>query len=351
MTGAVLQWFRSYLTHRSVTVAIGNVSSDPVILDCSLPQGSKLGPRSYSDYTQPLGCLLRYLLILYHFYADDSQLFKSMSLKSTKSQHESAEHLSKCIQEVEKWTFHNKLKLNPNKTEFMVLCNKRNRHKVAVSELVLNDNALSETKTAKNLGVWIDNSLTMERHVNEVCKVCLYYLNWIRNIRPCLTVNMTKSLVQTLVISRIDYCNALLYKLPAYLLNKIQRVMNMAARLIFRASRDCSISELLRKLHWLKIEDRINFKILTLTWKCIHNETPDYISNLLSYDVPSRSLRSSTSLNLHIPRTRTKYGDRSFQKSAPENWNRLPLGIRKQSSFQSFKRALKTYLFKNSYNC
>ena len=247
ISGCVLQWFRSYLTNRSVAVVVGDATSDPVFLECSLPQGSKLGPRSYSDYTQPLGALLRCLLIWYHCYADDSQLFKSMSLKSKESQYESAKHLSRCITEVEKWTFNNKLKLNPCKTEFLILCSKPNRHKIAISELVLNDSTISETPTAKNLGVWIDNSLTMERHVNELCKICIFYLNWIRNIRPCLNTDMTKTLVQTLVISRIDYCNALLYKLPVYLLNKIQRVINIAARLIFRAPKDSSISMLLKR--------------------------------------------------------------------------------------------------------
>ena len=140
-------------------------------------------PRSYSDYTQPLGNLLRALFILYHCDADDSQLFKSMSLKSAITQKESAEHLSMCIKQVENWTFHNKLKLNPTKTEFMILCNKQNRHKIALSKLELHDSIISETPTAKNLGVWIDNSLTMGRHVNKICKVSIYYLNWIRNIR------------------------------------------------------------------------------------------------------------------------------------------------------------------------
>ena len=162
---------------------------------------------------------------------------------------------------------------------------------------------------------------------------------------------MTKSLVQTLIISRLDYCNALLYKLPSGLIQKLQRVMNIAARLIFRSPRDSSITALLKELHWLKIEDRVKFKILTLTWKSLNQLAPDYISELISVYNPTRTLRSMKSLNLHLPKTRTRYGDRSFKKAAPELWNSIPNHIREQTSFSSFKRLLKTYLFKASYNC
>ena len=126
--------------------------------------------------------------------------------------------------------------------------------------------------------------------------------------------------------------------------------MNIAARLIFRAP-GSSILQLLKSLHWLTIEDGIKFKILNITWKAVNKTTPDYISNLLESHVPSRSLRSSNSMNLRVTRSRTRYGDRSFQQSAPKLWNTLPIGIRKQQSFHLFKRALKTYLFKNAYDC
>ena len=351
VTAKALSWFRSYFQDRNVSVVIGNAVSDPLTIDCSLPQGSKIGPRSYSDYTQPLGNLLRILIIIYHCYADDSQLMKTMSLKSDLLQQKSVDHLSKCIKEIEQWTFDNKLKLNPSKTEFLILCSKTNRHKVAVSELTLQDSTILESHCAKNLGVWIDQNVTMEKHVNEICKVCLFYINWIRKIRPCLTVDITKSIVQALVISRIDYCNALLYALPSFLIYKIQRVMNIAARLIFRAPRDASITDLMKKLHWLKVEDRVKFKILCLTWKSLQNQTPEYISDMLDVNASTRNLRSSSTLNLYVPRTRTRFGDRSFKHAAPKLWNSLPIGIRNQQNFVSFKRALKTYLFKNAYKC
>ena len=351
ITTNALSWFQSYLVDRKVSVVIGNARSEPVTLDCSLPQGSKIGPRSYSEYTQPLGNLLRIISILYHFYADDSQLHKAMSLKTEQSQRNSVNDLSKCIKEVERWTFHNKLKLNPSKTEFLILCSKINRKKLTISVLVLQDSTIPESSCAKNLGIWIDHSLSMDKDVNEICKTCLIQINWMRNIRPCLTIEITKTIVHALVISRIDYFNALLYALPAYLINKIQRIMNIAARLIFRAPRDSSATELLKELHWLRVENRVKFKILSLTWKSFHNMAPEYISRLVNLNTSSRTLRSSNTMKLCVSRSRTRYGDRCFQNAAPKLCNDLPLGIKQQQRFSGFKRALKTHLFKITYEC
>ena len=143
ITGSALQWFSLFLKDRTVSVTIGNASSDPIILDCSLPQGSKIGPRSYSDYTQLLGRLLHILNVLYNCYEDDSQLFKSMCLKLIPSQNESAQHLSECIKKVEKWTHDNKLKLNPIITEFMILCYPKNRHELSLAESMLQDGPIN----------------------------------------------------------------------------------------------------------------------------------------------------------------------------------------------------------------
>ena len=347
--GMVIQWFQSYLSNRTVRISIENTLSDKIKLDCSLPQGSKLGPRLYSDYTQPLGNLLRLLPLLFHCYADDSGLFKQISLASPTTQKNSTVDLSRGINCIQNWTTNNRLKLNPTKTEFMAACSARNRSKVTIPELEVGDSAIKSTKSLKSLGVIVDQSLSMENQMSGIIRTCMYYLNWIRKIRPYLTVDATKTLVQCYIISRIDYCNALLVSLPKTHLSRLQKVMNIAARLIFQKPRDYSINELLKKLHWLKVEDRIAFKVLCLTWQSLNNSAPSYISCLLIPHNPVRHLRSSQSHDLCVPKSRTTYGDRAFRHSAPVLWNSIPTAIRKQSSLPSFKQKLKTHFFRKSY--
>ena len=110
------------------------------------------------------------------------------------------------------------------------------------------------------------------------------------------------------------------------------------------------ITLVLQDLHWLPVESRIKFKILLLTFKCLNNLAPEYLSELLNIYHPARPLRSSNNLNLDVPPTRLKsYGDRSFSKASPILWNPLPFEIKSASSLQTFKNKLKQYLFKDSY--
>jgi len=108
----------------------------------------------------------------------------------------------------------------------------------------------------------------------------------------------------------------------------------------------------LEELHWLPVFYRIRFKILLLTYKAINDLGPTYLKELLIWKIPKRSLRSSNDILLTIPITKLKtYGDRSFKAAAPKLWNSLPKEIRESDSVTSFKRALKTHLFKEAYKC
>ena len=128
----------------------------------------------------------------------------------------------------------------------------------------------------------------------------------------------------------IDYCNSLLYGLPAKQLDKIQRVQNTAARIIYRLPKLCHISLMLYSLHWLPVKYRIDLKICLFTFKAIHGLTPSYLSNLVAVKTNSSNLRSSNECLLSMPKKITKktLGDRAFQVAAPRLWNNLPATVR-----------------------
>ena len=126
----------------------------------------------------------------------------------------------------------------------------------------------------------------------------------------------------------------------------LQRVQNSAARLVTLTRKFDSITPVLAELHWLPVQERIKYKILLMTFKCIHNLAPGYLSDLLHIHTSSRQLRSSSSLTLTLPRTQTpSIGNRAFSVSGPHLWNKLPGTLRNSTSLTQFRRLLKHHLY------
>ena len=151
-------------------------------------------------------------------------------------------------------------------------------------------------------------------------------------------------LVTSLIMSRLDRCSSLLSGLPASSVQSLCRIQNCAARRILKKCKTDHITPLFQFLHWLPIQQRIQYKINTLCCKCITGTAPSYFCDCLQLYTPSRTLRSaSDTLSLQIPRTRlfSAVGSRSFSVFRPSTWNDLPLPLRQKPSLDSFKSNLK----------
>ena len=134
--------------------------------------------------------------------------------------------------------------------------------KVNLNDITVGDTVEEAKSVVRNLGSWFDRNLDMSSHISKQCASAFYHLHNISRIRRFLSTDTTKALVHAFVTSRVDYCNSLLYGLPASHLNKVQRVLNAVARLVCGAPRYCRITPLLYELHWLPVRQRISFKIL-----------------------------------------------------------------------------------------
>ena len=161
----------------------------------------------------------------------------------------------------------------------------------------------------------------------------------------------TETLVHAFVASKLDNCNSLLAELPQYLLDKVQRVQNAAARLISCTCKYDRITPGLKELHWHPVKQRIIFKILLLTYKALKALAPRYISDFLVQYKPLRALRSSDKKLLQVPHFKHRtYGGRSFSCIAPYLWNQLTNAIRQVYSLATFQSNLKTHLFDQVFN-
>ena len=137
-----------------------------------------------------------------------------------------------------------------------------------------------------------NRDMSLEQHVQNVCKTAFYHIRNIAKIRNCLTQKDNEALVHAFISSKLDNYNSLLSELPQYQIDKLQRVQNAAARLVTRTRKFDSITPVLKQLHWLPVKQRISYKILLLIFKALYGIAPRYISDLLTQYVPIRTLRS-----------------------------------------------------------
>ena len=344
-----LQWIISYFNDRRQTVVIDGHKSKEHTLTCNVPQGSVLGPKFFVDYESPLGNIIRSHGLTAHFYADDTQIYLSFT---PGNEDVSIAKLEACVGEIRQWMASNFLKLNDEKTELIFLGTAQNLTKLTTTSVKVGDCTIEPSQDVRNIGAIFDKNLKMDKHVLSTCKTAWFRLYQIGKIRPYLSTEEAKSIVHAYVTSKIDQNNSLLVGCPDNLINKLQKVQNAAAKLIYKAKKFDHVTHLLKELHWLPAPDRITFKVLLLTYKALHGEGPLYLRNLLHWHLPSRTLRSADELLLKVPKTRLKtFGDRAFQAAAPRLWNSIPISIRQSSSTNIFKRSLKTHLFKTAYDC
>ena len=164
-------------------------------------------------------------------------------------------------------------------------------------------------RSARKIGVILDQEMSLDEHVTNMCKTCFFHLRNKARIRDSLAQKDNEILVHAFITSKLDSCNSLLYGLPQFLNDCLQAVQNCAARLITRSRKHDHITAILKQLHWLPVDSRIKYKILLVTFKALHGLAPSYITEMLQPYRPSRSLRSASKKLLIVPSAKLRgYG-------------------------------------------
>ena len=223
ITGNALDWFRSYLTGRIQRVVIEDSVSVDQELDFGVPQGSVLGPRIYCMYTKPVSDIIQRHGLSHHSYADDTQLYMTMD-HSNNDWRDGLARIELCVSEIREWMIQNMLKLNDASKYKQDLYNDLS--------ITIGDTVVDCSSQVKDLGVIFDRVLSLRQHVSYTSKTCRFHLRNISRIRKYIPQDISIVLIKSLVMSRLDYFNGLLYGLPKCTVSGLQAVQNSAARIV-----------------------------------------------------------------------------------------------------------------------
>jgi hypothetical protein len=233
------------------------------------------------------------------------------------------------------------LKLNAGKTKLLIFSPQKLCSEIYIDSVYVGNNVyLPVSKEETSLGMKLDSQLLFSPQIDIILRQSYRFISNIGRIRKFLTVSDIQSIVQAVIISRLDNCNSLFYGIHENELSKLQCLQNSSARLIYGRRKHDHVSDLFYKLHWLPIRQRIIFKVLLFVFKIFLDICPQYLKECV------RIVDNDNRL-LFIPRVQTTYGDRAFSNSAPRLWNALPLRLRKSETIVYFKAHLKHHLFSN----
>ena len=340
--GNALKLIKSYFSNHTQRVQIDDVLSDFANIICGIPQGSVLGPLNLL----PMSAILKYHKIGYHVYADDTQLYISFKCEQPLK---SISKVNSCLSDIRRWMITNKLKINDSKTEFIVFRSPQLRCDLSGLSVNVGESQIMQSLKVRDLGVTFDQFLNFDDHITAICRSTYFHIRNIGKIRNLLSYNACSTIIHALISRQLVYCNSILYNVPRSKTDK------KCARILTKSPRREHITPVLKSLHWLKIQERITYKIVMLTYKLYYNIAPTYLCELISRRESSINTRLGSDQHQLIMLPISKdcsntFLECSFNYAAPCEWNKLGESIR-TSTFESFRKSVKTMLFTQQYGC
>ena len=333
--GIEQHWFRAWLGGRTQSVRGG--SGSELAVTNGVVQGSILGPVLFLLFTNDMPQHVPYGKLV--MYADDAQFLDSDipdNLPDLKERIESNMRIALT------WFTQNRLKVNPSKTEMIVIKSRRLNADPNFSVLFGNSE-ITPAQSVKVLGVTVDSALTWDRHISTIMRRCYCVLIGLSRIRRRMPRQTRQLLIEALVFPHLRYCISVWGGCTVTQQRRLQKCVNFGVRIVMGLGRRDRVTASLRQLGWLKVGELICERDLHTMFKLMNSIfAPELIRRHITRraDVSSRSTRASSNGQLQVPRVRTEFARRSFLNRAARAWNDLPVNVRCTGSFALFKKGL-----------
>ena len=331
------EWFRSYLTDRHQIVRGGRQT---LRVTCGVPQGSIIGPIMFILFTTDLSAHLTHGTLT--CYADDTVHVDSGSPNGS-GPTELKARLEMTMRELNAWFSANSLKLNEKKTDFILVGSQRNLTKVADFSFEINGTTIQRSEKVKMLGIFLDSNLLWNVHITSVVQKCNRVLVSLYKFRHYFTKNILKTIIEAYVFPHITYGLCVWGGAGKGQLNKIQKVINFAARVTAGVKKHEHITPALTSLDWSRIETLVAHRDVTKLYKTLRMDgAPPEIRELFTTRaaVSARETRATGRGCLQLRRYRLSSSQRTFSYRAAAGWNRLDVSTREAQTLRGFKAAV-----------
>jgi len=339
----ILKWFDSYLSDRRQQVICNGVMSNPVDISIGVPQGSVLGPLLFLLFSNDIVNFVPGARI--NCYADDVVVYvDGKDIDEVKCK------LQKCLIEIGQWYRDNRLVINVSKSKVLLIGTRQKLSRLNIDDFNIEFNGciLERVETMRYLGLEIDEELNWNSQINNITKNVSYKIHMLRRLSSFLPESLCSKMYSTYIQPLTEYgCTIWGYSSQTNI-DKIQRLQNWSARIVtgnydFINSRG---QDLVASLNWQTFDQRRDYLMSTLMFRCMNGQAPDYLTDNLNLvnEISERVTRNSQGNLLYIPLANIEKYKESFVFMGGSNWNKLCPELREASSMSSFK-----HLYKQNY--